>query len=57
VLQLPLPSGVTLTDRVRLQLDDFTLDESNLLVDRIWVHDPARYVDVPLGPEPQRPQR
>ncbi len=57
MLQLPLPSGVTLTDRVRLQLDDFTLDESNLLVDRIWVHDPARYVDVPLGPEPQRVQK
>jgi hypothetical protein len=57
VLQLPLPAGVTLRDRVRLQLDDFTLDESNLLVDRVWVHDPARYVDVPLGPEPPPVQR
>lgn len=52
VLALEWPAKEPVPERVRLQLDDFRLDESNLLVDRIWVHIPDKYVDVQLGPEP-----
>jgi hypothetical protein len=52
VLELEWPAGEPVPERVRLRLDDHRIDESNLLIDRVWVHTPDAYVDVPLGPAP-----
>jgi hypothetical protein len=54
VVTLPWPAKVAVPEQVRLRFDRWTLGENNLLVEKVWRHEPGAYADVPVGPEPPR---